>query len=69
MRSGSELAVYLTVVCLLCVMVGGCDDSLLFYILAISKVISGMAPTCDSAHAWKLYSAASLEDQAAITMM
>ena len=25
---------------------------LLFYVLARSKVISGRAPTCDSAHSW-----------------
>ena len=30
---------------------------LLFYILAISKVISGWVPTYDSAHSWQLYSA------------
>ena len=29
---------------------------LLFYILAPSKVISGLVPTCDSAHACKLFS-------------
>ena len=32
-----------------------------FYILAIFKVISGWVPNCDSAHSWRLYSAASLE--------
>ena len=31
-----------------------------FYILAISKVISGWVPYCDSAHLWQLYSAATL---------
>ena len=34
---------------------------LLFYILVTSKVILGHIPTCDSAHSWWLYSAASLE--------
>ena len=41
---------------------------LLFYVLETSKVISGRAPTCDSVHAWQLYSAASLRNQAAGTM-
>ena len=31
-----------------------------FYILVISKVISGWIPTCHSAHSWWLYSAAPL---------
>ena len=33
---------------------------LLFYVLAKSKVITGRGPTCNSAHLWWLYSAASL---------
>ena len=37
---------------------------LLFYILAISKVISGHIPSCDNAHAWWPYSATPLGDQA-----
>ena len=41
---------------------------LLFYVLATSKVISGWVPTCDSAHSWRLYGAAPLEDQAISTM-
>ena len=40
------------------------DSSLLeFYVLATSKVKSGRAPPCDSAHSWLLYSAAPLWDQ------
>ena len=35
------------------------------YILATSKVISGSAPTCDSAHSWCLYSAALLKKKKA----
>ena len=31
---------------------------LLFYVLATSKVISGGVSTCDSAHSWRLSSAA-----------
>ena len=34
---------------------------LLYYIPAISTVISGPVPTCDNAHSWWLYSAAPLE--------
>ena len=41
---------------------------LLFYILAISKVTSGWAQTCDSAHSWLFYSAAPLGNQATSTM-
>ena len=33
-----------------------------------SKVISGWAPTCDSAHSWQLYSVAPLGDQSTGTM-
>ena len=33
---------------------------LLFYVLSTSKVISGWVQTCDNAHSWWLYSAASL---------
>ena len=33
-----------------------------FYVLAISKVISGCVATYDSAHTWRLYSAASMGD-------
>ena len=40
----------------------------LFYILTRSKVISGLVPTCDSAHSWWLYSAAPLGKQANNTM-
>ena len=36
---------------------------LLFYVLATSKVISGWQPTCESAHVWWFYCAASLRDQ------
>ena len=35
-----------------------------FYVLAISKVISGEVSTCDSAHSWGIYNAASQGDQA-----
>ena len=38
------------------------------YVLATSKVISGQLPTFDSAHPWRLYSAAPLTDQATGTM-
>ena len=38
------------------------------YILATSKVISGRVPTCDSAHSWRIYSAAPLGDQVTSTM-
>ena len=31
-----------------------------FYILATSEVMSGLVPTCDSVHRWRIYSAASL---------
>ena len=41
---------------------------LLFFILATSKVISGWAQTCDSAHSSRLYTVASVGDQATITM-
>ena len=41
---------------------------LLFYVLATSKVISGRLPTYDSAHSWRLYSVAPLENQASSTM-
>ena len=41
---------------------------LLFYVLATSKIISWWVPTCDSAHSWQLYSAASLGHQAASTI-
>ena len=41
---------------------------LFLYVLATSMVISGWVPTFDSAHAWCLYSAAPLRDQAASTM-
>ena len=37
--------------------------SLLSYLLATSKVISGWVPTCDSVHSWRLYSAAPLGNQ------
>ena len=37
------------------------------YVLAMSKVISGWVPTCDSWHSWRLYSAAPLGNQAAST--
>ena len=43
-------------------------NSLLFYVLAISKVMSGRVPTYDSAHSLGLYSAASLGHQATRTM-
>ena len=32
---------------------------MLFYVLATSQVISARVPTCDSAHSWRFYSAAS----------
>ena len=41
---------------------------LLFSVLATSEVISGWIPSCDSAHSWWLYSAASLGHQATGTM-
>ena len=34
-----------------------------FYALAISKVMSGWLPTCESVHSWQLYIAAPLGDQ------
>ena len=34
-----------------------------FGVLATSKVISGRVPSCDSAHSWRLYSAAPLGNQ------
>ena len=40
---------------------------LAFYILATFKVISGHEPTCESAHSWRLYSAAPLGNQTAMT--
>ena len=39
-----------------------------FYILATSKVISGRAPTCDSANSWGLYNRGPLRDEATRTM-
>ena len=42
---------------------------LFFYVLATSKVISGRVLTCDSAHSWELYSAASVGNQATSTMI
>ena len=42
--------------------------SLLFYLLATFKVISGRVPTFDSEYSWLLYSAPSLGHQAAGTM-
>ena len=47
---------------------GSCLQLLEVYILATSKVISGWAPTCDSAHSWWLSCAATLGDQAISTM-
>ena len=44
-------------------------DLLLFYVLATYKVISGQGPTCHSAHSWRLYSAARLDDQTTNTMI
>ena len=42
---------------------------LLFYVLSnYSKVILGRVPSCDSAHTYKLYSAAPLGNQTASTM-
>ena len=41
---------------------------LFFYVIVASKVISGCVPTCDGAHSWQLYSAASLGHQVARTM-
>ena len=40
------------------------DWLLEFYVVATSKIISGWALTCDSAHLWRLYSAVPLGDQA-----
>ena len=37
---------------------------LLFYVLATSAVRLGRTPTCDRAHPWQFYSAASLGHQA-----
>ena len=42
---------------------------MLYYVLATSKAMSGLLPTQDSAHSWQVYSAASLEDQAADIMI
>ena len=57
----SELSKFVCV----CIYVYGqlCRYALLFefYVLAISKVISGPVPTCDSAHSWLLYSAFHLD--------
>ena len=41
---------------------------LLLYTLATSEVISGWVLTCDNPHSWRLYSAASLGNQATSTM-
>ena len=40
---------------------------LLFYILAIRKVISGRVPTCDSAHSWWIYNVAPLANHVTST--
>ena len=42
-------------------------QSLLFYILATYKAISGRFTTCDCVHSWRLYSAVLMGDQTAIT--
>ena len=39
-----------------------------FYVLALSKVISGRVSTCDSVYSWRFYSAAPLGDQPVRTM-
>ena len=41
---------------------------LLFYVLVTSKVVSEWLSTFDSAHSWRLYSAALLRNQAVSTM-
>ena len=41
---------------------------LVFYVIATSKIMSRWVPICDSAHSWRLYSAASLGHQATGTM-
>ena len=41
---------------------------LLFYVLVTSEVITQQIPTCDSAHSWRLYNAASLGQQTASTI-
>ena len=43
-----------------------CLALFLFDVLATSKVIAGWVPTCDSAHSWRLYSAASLRHQTSV---
>ena len=42
--------------------------SLVFYVLATSKVISGYVLICDSAHTWQLYSAVPLVNEGQVTM-
>ena len=42
--------------------------SVFVYILAKFKVIPGLVPTCDRAHSWQLYSAASLGNQVVSTI-
>ena len=39
-----------------------------FYVLATTMVISEQPTTCDSAHSWQHYRAATLRDQAVSTM-
>ena len=39
-----------------------------FYVLAISKVISGWFPTCDNAQSWRLHSAAPMGNKDSSTM-
>ena len=39
-----------------------------FYVLTTSKVMSAQVPTCDSAHSWRLYNAASLRNRSTGTM-
>ena len=52
-----------------------CDDNiadgrgvLLFYVLVTSKAISGLVPTCNSVHSWRIYSVTPLGEQATRTM-
>ena len=42
-------------------------NTLLFYVLTTSKVISGRVPMCDSLHSWRLHSIVPLGDQACST--
>ena len=52
-------SISMTCICYCCMLFVGL---LLFYVLSISKVISGQVPAFDSAHSWQLYNTSPLED-------